>query len=67
MYAFGVSGISQLENGYIQNSKSIAEYQAALAKGEFKVEKAHRMTPTQKIVREAINELMCNFRIDFEP
>ncbi len=66
VYAFGVSGISQLENGYIQNSKSIAEYQAALAKGEFKVEKAHRMTPTQKIVREAINELMCNFRIDFE-
>ena len=39
VYALGVSGISQMENSYLQNTKDIKKYEAAINRGEFPVEK----------------------------
>jgi oxygen-independent coproporphyrinogen-3 oxidase len=60
VYALGVSGISQLENAYLQNTKDIGRYTQAIEKGELPVEKAYFVNSEEKIIREVINELMCN-------
>lgn len=60
VYAFGVSGISQLYGGYAQNTKSIDNYIASLDADEFPIEKGLNATHEQSLVREVINQLMCN-------
>ena len=60
VYAFGVSGISQLDRGYIQYTKSIAGYIDAINKGQFAVDKSLVLTPEQQLIKEAITQLMCN-------
>jgi len=63
VYAFGVTGISQLEGIYAQNTKSIDEYIAKINKGELTTIKGYSLTPRQVVVREVITELMCNEQI----
>lgn len=63
VYAFGVTGISQLEQIYAQNTKSIDEYIKLINEGKFTTIKGYRLTNDQVIVREAITGLMCNQRI----
>ncbi len=63
VYAFGVTGISQLEGVYAQNTKSIDEYIETINKGELTTIKGYALTPEQIVVREVITELMCNEQI----
>ncbi len=63
VYAFGVTGISQLEGVYAQNTKSIDEYIAKTNKGELTTIKGYSLSPQQIVVREVITELMCNEQI----
>ncbi|HEX2969800.1 MAG TPA: oxygen-independent coproporphyrinogen III oxidase [Bacteroidales bacterium] len=63
VYAFGVTGISQLEEGYSQNSKEIEKYLGDISKGSFSPEKGYVLTGEQKITRTVITNLMCNKKI----
>ncbi len=63
VYAFGVTGISQLEGVYAQNTKSIDEYIELINKGELTTIKGYALTSDQIVVREVITELMCNEQI----
>jgi oxygen-independent coproporphyrinogen III oxidase len=63
VYAFGVTGIAQLEGVYAQNTKSIDEYIAATNEGKPTTIKGYALTPQQVVVREVITELMCNEQI----
>jgi len=63
VYAFGVTGISQLEGVYAQNTKSIDEYITKINLGELTTIKGYSLTPQQVVVREVITELMCNEQI----
>jgi len=63
VYAFGVTGISQLEGIYAQNTKSIDEYITKINKEELTTIKGYSLTPQQVVVREVITELMCNEQI----
>ncbi|MCW3785455.1 oxygen-independent coproporphyrinogen III oxidase [Plebeiibacterium sediminum] len=60
VYAVGISGISQLAGGYIQNTKELSSYTKSIADGAFPVEKGIVVTQEQKVIRMVINELMCN-------
>jgi oxygen-independent coproporphyrinogen-3 oxidase len=60
VYAIGVSGISQLENAYLQNTKDLSVYAKAIDEGRLPVEKVYFVNTEEKIIREVINELMCN-------
>lgn len=66
VYAFGVSGISQLDAGYIQNTKDIKTYITALDKDVLPVEKGLIASEEQSIVREVINQIMCNQYLHWE-
>ncbi len=66
VYAFGASAISQMEWGYGQNLKDLAEYTKAVDRGELPLERVYYMTPEDILAREAINALMCYGRVDLE-
>ncbi len=65
VYAFGVSAISQLEQGYCQNMKENNDYIACVEQGNLPVERGYVLSTEQINTRELITELMCNKRISF--
>lgn len=65
VYAFGVTGISQLETAYAQNTKDIAEYISIVEDGKIPVKKGYRLNLHQQWTREVIENLMCNYYIDW--
>lgn len=65
VYAFGVSSISQLQSGYFQNTKSIDRYKEMIGKEGFAVEKGYLLTRDDMMIREVINQIMCNGYLSF--
>lgn len=66
VYAFGVSGISQLSTAYAQNTKDIMEYIEKVEAGILPVAKGYLLNHDEQITREVIEMLMCNYRIDWD-
>jgi oxygen-independent coproporphyrinogen-3 oxidase len=66
VYAFGVTGISQLSNAYCQNTKGIAEYIERVNAGQLPVIKGYALNEQEQITREVIETLMCNYGIDWQ-
>lgn len=60
VYAFGATGISQMESAYAQNAKDTNQYVEEINKGNFFIEKGYSLSKTEKIIRHVINEIMCN-------
>lgn len=65
VYAFGVTGISQLDSAYAQNSKSFPEYIEQIGQGRLPVRKGFELTAEQQVARIVIETLMCNYHIDW--
>lgn len=66
VYAFGATGISQLEYTYAQNTKDIDEYIRTIQSGNLTIKKGYQLTNEQRICKEVIEYLMCNYRVDFQ-
>jgi len=64
VYAFGVTAISQLEKGYSQNTKSLEDYIESVENRILPVEKGYLLTDNQIVIREMINRLMCNKKVN---
>ena len=64
VYAFGMSAISQFENIYAQNIKTVREYYSRIEEGEPATHVGYRMTADDHIRKETIMQLMCNLEID---
>lgn len=60
VYAFGVTGISQLAASYSQNTKEVQTYISQIEKGELPVLKGYTLTSEEQITRTVISSLMCN-------
>jgi oxygen-independent coproporphyrinogen-3 oxidase len=60
VYAFGVTGISQLESVYAQNARTVKEYLEHIDQGVPLVVKGYKLSATEKLIRQIINEIMCN-------
>lgn len=65
VYGFGATSITQLHGGYIQNIKNPDLYIETIENQNLAVERGYILSQSQIIVREAINELMCNGLLDF--
>ena len=65
VYAFGVTGISQLSTAYVQNTKDIMEYIEKVEAGILPVAKGYALSREEQITREVIEILMCNYRLDW--
>jgi oxygen-independent coproporphyrinogen-3 oxidase len=65
IYAFGISGISQVPDAYWQNEKELPRYQAVVDAGRVPLHKAYLVTAEDKIRRETIMRTMCDLSLDF--
>jgi oxygen-independent coproporphyrinogen-3 oxidase len=65
VYGFGTSSISQLFNAYSQNEKTIKAYIERIEKEGRATVRGYRLSRNEQIIRQVINELMCNYYVDF--
>ena len=63
VYALGVTGISQLETAYAQNTKEIPAYIEAVGNGHLPIKKGYALSREEQLVREVIDTLMCNYQV----
>lgn len=66
MIGFGVSAISDLEGGYFQNCKKLSTYYEAMNAGRLPVERGCLLDEDDRLRRQVIMNLMCNFRVEKE-
>lgn len=64
VYAFGVSSISQLDTAFVQNTKDIELYIETVSEGKIPVEKGYVLSSEDIIVKEIIENIMCNKVLD---
>jgi oxygen-independent coproporphyrinogen-3 oxidase len=65
VYAFGASAISQLSSAYSQNIKNAAQYIKAIEANNLAIFRGYSVTKEQKVIRDVINNLMCNYYVNF--
>lgn len=65
VYAFGASGISQMDGAYAQNVKSTPLYVSLIQSGKYATERGYALTQQDKIIRDTIDEIMCNGKLHF--
>jgi len=66
VYAFGATGISQLDSAYAQNIKDTNTYVKQIKNGSFTIEKGYKLNRTEKIIRHVINQIMCNYYLSWK-
>jgi oxygen-independent coproporphyrinogen-3 oxidase len=66
VYAFGASAITQLWGIYAQNIKNLNLYMDAIELTGLATERGYGMTNDEIVIREVINEIMCNGYLDFD-
>jgi len=65
IYAFGMSGVSQVPDAYWQNEKELPKWQTAVDAGNVPLHKAYFVSDEDKIRRETIMRTMCDLSLDF--
>ena len=60
LVAFGVSAIGQVGDLYVQNHKSLEDYQAAVAGGALPSKRGRSMDRDDRIRKDVIDEVMCH-------
>ena len=66
VYGFGASSISQLTSAYSQNIKNASAYIKKIEKDNVAVLRGYRVNKKQKVIREIINSIMCNYYLNFQ-
>jgi oxygen-independent coproporphyrinogen III oxidase len=66
MIAFGMSGIGEVGDCFIQNDANCGTYESGIDAGDFPVVRGHRLNMDDLLRREAILHLMCNLELPFD-
>ena len=64
LIGIGASSISNLPNGYVQNTTRTINYINTLKNNKLPISRGYEMRQNDKIYREIINELMCYLNVD---
>ena len=65
VYGVGVSAISQLSKCYSQNTKEIPTYIDLISQDKFTTIKGYQLSTKESIIKELIDMLMCNNKVDW--
>src|SRR5215471_14638295 len=65
IYAFGMSSISQIADAYWQNEKDLQKYYSVLDVGKVPLARGYVVSDEDKIRRETIMRVMCDFSLDY--
>lgn len=60
VYAFGISAICQLAEGFVQTTKNLNEYIKLISEEKFPVKVGYELNAEEKVIKEIIEEVMCN-------
>lgn len=66
LIGLGASSISDCWDAYIQNNKTVEEYESLVSEGKFPIIKGHFLDHEDLILRKHILNLMCRFRTSWE-
>jgi len=64
LVSFGVSAIGQIGDLYVQNHKSLPEYENAIARGDLPSYQGIRLSADDMIRKDVINQIMCHGFVD---
>jgi oxygen-independent coproporphyrinogen III oxidase len=64
MLGVGVSSIGDVRGAFVQNAKKLSAYYEAIDASRFPVERGYRLDRDDRIRRDVITRLMCNFYLD---
>lgn len=64
LIGFGVSAISEIDNTYSQNVKTVAEYEDQLRAHQSPIERGYTLTDDDQIRRAVIMSILCNNEIN---
>jgi oxygen-independent coproporphyrinogen-3 oxidase len=66
MLAFGMSGIGDLDNCFVQNDAKLGNYQKAIDAGHLPVVRGMRLSDDDRLRRTVILHLMCNLELPYD-
>lgn len=67
VYAFGSSGISQLDNAYTQNVHESARYVELVESNALTEIRCEELSSAERVIRDCIERLMCNRKLAVTP
>ena len=65
LVAMGITAIGKVGDCYVQNVRTIEEYDQVIGTGHLPVTRGLLLNQDDKLRRHVITELMCHFRLDF--
>jgi len=66
MVAMGVSSISEVNNVYSQNVKTLDEYYASINENKLPIQKGLTLSDDDMLRKYIIEQLMCNYRLNYK-
>lgn len=63
MLGVGTSAIGDVSGAFAQNEKKLSTYYQALDAGKFPIERGYRLDDDDRLRREVIAQIMCNFHL----
>lgn len=63
LFGFGMSAISSLQNGFLQNERQLKPYQDAISSGKLATMRGFEMSPDDLLRSRAIQSLMCHAKL----
>lgn len=64
LLGLGASAISQVDDVYCQNAKTVSEYQSLVKEGRFPVVSGLKLTEDDTLRRDIIMDILCQHRVD---
>ena len=66
LLGFGASAVGTLPQAYVQNTTQVGEYRRRIEAGSFAIQRGRRLTAEDRLRRDVIERIMCDFRVDLE-
>jgi len=64
MVGLGITAIGEVRGSFAQNARKMKPYYEAIERGELPIERGYLLSADDRIRREVILRLMCNFHLD---
>ncbi len=65
LLAFGVSSISAIDNVFVQNHKTIEDYNHAIDSGVLPLSRGFSLNSDDRLRQRVINQLICHFKLSY--
>jgi len=66
LLGFGASAVGTLPQAYVQNTVKVGDYRRRIESGSFAVERGRRLSAEDRLRRDVIERIMCDFRVDLD-